>query len=306
MAVKGAKSVKAALQTAWKDAPDNGVNIIEGVFQFKVDSAKYHETEKTVGMKLQYKVIGGNEEYVGETINHFDNLTTQQNMSFFKQKLQKLGIPIPEDFNDIEDGTVASQMEGLCFEGQVKIKDGFVNIYVNKLVDSEEEPAEEEVEVETEEASEESAEEEETEEVEEEETEEEETEEVEEEETEEGKDETEEEESEEEESEEEEETEEEEKEEAEEEGGFPEPEEVASLKMSEVKKHFKDLGVDVNNVVYTKKALETVSKYIYVEGFKPDPVAVKETMKVFKLKASKDPVANRKALKKHIKSLIEG
>ena len=296
MAVKGAKSVKAALKTAWKDAPDNGANIIEGVFQFKVDSAKYHETEKTVGMKLQYKVIGGNEEYVGETINQFDNLTTQQNMSFFKQKLQKLGIPIPEDFNDIEDGTVASQMEGLCFEGQVKIKDGFVNIYVNKLIDGDEEEEEEKTE------------EEETEEVEEEETKEEETEEVEEEETEEGKDETEEEESEEEESEEEEEeeTEEEEKEEAEEEGGFPEPEEVASLKMSEVKKHFKDLGVDVNNVVYTKKALETVSKYIYVEGFKPDPVAVKETMKVFKLKASKDPVANRKALKKHIKSLIEG
>lgn len=269
--MKDAKKVKSSLATAWKDAPDNGCNIIEGVFQFKIDSAKYKESEKSVGIKTTLKVIGGNEEYVGEVIQQYDTLNTPQNMSYFKQKLVKLGVNIPEDFSDIEDGTTCSEMEGLAFEGTVKIKDGFTNIYVNKLIDADDEESEEE----TEEAEEEVEEEDEVEEeIEEEEVEEEEASFPPEEESE------------------------------EEEASFPEPEEVDSMKLVDINKQLKSLEIDIRSITQNKTVLKTISNYIYVKGFKPEPMAVKVTMAAFKIKMSKDPVANRKALQAHIDKLV--
>ena len=133
------KSEKQTLSKMWNKASSSTSNVVAGKYIFKIESAKYNDGDKGPSIREILKVTGGNEEFIGETVSVFNNLSTEQNMSFFKQKLQRLGIDIPEDFTEIEDGTVCEEMEGITFEGELKIKNGFVNVYVNKLVDADDE-----------------------------------------------------------------------------------------------------------------------------------------------------------------------
>lgn len=127
---------KKMLQEMWAGAEDaSGADLPDGTYQFEILSARFHMTDKNKPQfKTKIKVVGGDEEYVDKELEINDNLETKENMGWFKRKLRRLNITVTDDFDDIIDGTVAEEMEGKTFEGQVKTKNDFLNVYVNRLV----------------------------------------------------------------------------------------------------------------------------------------------------------------------------
>lgn len=272
MAVK--KEEKMSLNKMWNKASVSATNVAAGKYMFKIESAKYYAGEKGPSIKEMLKITGGNEEYIGETISQFDNLATEQNMSFFKQKLQRLGIDIPEDFTEIEDGTVCEQMEGLTFEGELKIKNGFVNIYVTKLVDDDEdfeedEDAEEDSE---EESNEEGTDEEDTDAESEEDDEAENTDEEESEDVEEAEESDEDEE---------------EEDDSEEGSEFPTPDEVAVMKAKQVNEILSAIDLDPKEIASPKKVLEGISNYLYTPKYTPEIDVFNMVVKALNVKGLK-------------------
>ena len=126
---------KKMLQQNWDGAKETGGNLPDGTYQFKIIGARFHMSDKgKPQFKTKLELIGGDEELKGEKLEINDNLETSDNMGWFKKKLRRLNIVPPEDVTEITDGTVAEQLEGKTFEGQVKTKNDFMNVYVNRLL----------------------------------------------------------------------------------------------------------------------------------------------------------------------------
>lgn len=141
---------KAALQGMWGSAKQaSTTELPDGTYQFQITGARFHMSNAgKPQFKTKLKVTGGAEDYIGKELEVNDNLETPENMGWFKRKLTRLGIAVPEDIDDIIDGTLAEQMTGKVFEGQAKTKNDFLNVYVNRLlgekpVDNEDEKEEE-------------------------------------------------------------------------------------------------------------------------------------------------------------------
>lgn len=294
----------------WNKASSSTSNVVAGKYIFKIESAKYNDGDKGPSIREILKVTGGNEEFIGETVSVFNNLSTEQNMSFFKQKLQRLGIDIPEDFTEIEDGTVCEEMEGITFEGELKIKNGFVNVYVNKLVDADDEEDDDDDEDNEEEDSNEGKDAEEPEDSEDEE------EESDEEEEEEDEDDADEEDSEEEESEEDDDAEEEESDDSEEEDEeddddgegeeFPTPDEVAAMKAKQVNEVLKAIDLDPKEIASPKKVLEGISNYLYTKKYIPEIDVFNMVVKALNIKGlkGKSSAEKNKAVKQAVENLL--
>ena len=301
----------------WNKASASASNVVAGKYMFKIESAKYQESDKGPSIKEILKITGGNEEFVGETISQYNNLATEQNMSFFKQKLQRLGIDIPEDFTEIEDGTTCEAMEGITFEGEVKIKNGFVNVYVNRLID-EDDADDEDMDDDDDESEDEGEDVEDPEDVEEdsddseEAEEEDDSEEDEDEESDDGDAEEDEEEeddseddSEDEESEEEEESDEEDSEDSDGES-FPTPDEVASMKAKQVNEILSAIDLDPKEIASPKKVLEGISNYLYTKKYTPEIDVFNMVVKALNVKGLKGKTSaeKNKAVKAAVENLL--
>lgn len=280
----------SSLSAMWSKAPASVVNAAAGKYIFKIESCKYEENEKGARIKEILKIVGGNEEFIGEAIPQYDNLATEQNISFFKQKLIKLGIDIPEDFSEIEDGTVCEAMEDIVFEGELKINGAYINVYVTKLADDEEEDGDDDSN--DEEAEEDDSEEEEDSSKEDKDSE----------------DETEEEDEEEDEESKEDEEEEDDTEDAEEEGedNFPTPDEVASMKMKDISSVLSAVGIDSKEVAAPRKIVETMSNYLYTDKYIPEIDGFNALVKVLNIKGLKGLTSKdkNKKVKKAVEALL--
>lgn len=308
------KSEKQTLSKMWNKASSSTSNVVAGKYIFKIESAKYNDGDKGPSIREILKVTGGNEEFIGETVSVFNNLSTEQNMSFFKQKLQRLGIDIPEDFTEIEDGTVCEEMEGITFEGELKIKNGFVNVYVNRLVDADDEDDDDDDEDNEEEDSNEGKDAEEPEDSEDEEDEEDEDgtdeEDSEEEESEEDSaEESEEDDDAEEEESDDSEDEEEEDEESDDDGEgeeFPTPDEVAAMKAKQVNEVLKAIDLDPKEIASPKKVLEGISNYLYTKKYIPEIDVFNMVVKALNIKGlkGKSSAEKNKAVKQAVENLL--
>jgi len=164
------KKEKAMLQQMWEKAEAaSGADLPDGTYQFEVikktkdgKATRFEMSGKgKPTFKTALRVKGGAEEYMGTEFEINDNLETEDNMGWFKKKLNRLNITLPEDVSEIMDGSLAGEMVGKVFEGQVKTKNDFINVYVNRLIgeadeetaDSEEEEEEESEEGDEEESS---------------------------------------------------------------------------------------------------------------------------------------------------------
>lgn len=138
---------KAALQAMWGKAETASNNVPDGTYQFIISGARFHMASTgRPQFKIKVKVKGGAEEYIGKEFEYNNNLETAENMGWFKKTLLRLNITCPEDFDEIVDGTLAEHMVGKVFEGQVKTKNDFLNVYVNRLLGEETVDAQEEAE----------------------------------------------------------------------------------------------------------------------------------------------------------------
>ena len=128
------------LRKAWGNAPmpeDTGAgwDIPDGKYQFKILSAEIGKSGNgRLQATMEIECVGGAEESIGEGGKIFDGLETAENIGWFKRKLARLGYA---DYDLDDFGTIEEIVEGIAgtiFEGQVKHKDGYMNVYANKLV----------------------------------------------------------------------------------------------------------------------------------------------------------------------------
>lgn len=131
------KRERAALKKMFTDSKKEmagGLDLPDGVYAFKIlkKGTKFVMTGK-FRFETAVEVTGGDEDYIGIKGVVSDNLESAQNWAWFRRKLERLHIK-NVSVESLESGELAESMAGRTFEGQVKEKDGFVNLYVNKLV----------------------------------------------------------------------------------------------------------------------------------------------------------------------------
>lgn len=136
-----------AYQKMWEDAKaPGGADIPEGDYEFLIIAAAPHMGQKgKAQMKQTLRIVGGQEDQIGQEFPVSDNLDSPENLGWFTRKLGRLGIEKPESFAEVI-GTgaeaVCHRMIGKKFAGTVKVKNDFMNVYVNRLIGTEEvEPA---------------------------------------------------------------------------------------------------------------------------------------------------------------------
>lgn len=142
---------RAALEKMIAKAPEaTGADLPEGTLEFLIVDAKPQISTKGKPSFLStLQVVGGNDSLIGQKVPIQDNLETPENVAWFKKKLRRLKIeaPTPKELvdqlveGDVGRGSLAHLMKGRKFVGQVRYKDDFMNIYVNRLIGTEEVPA---------------------------------------------------------------------------------------------------------------------------------------------------------------------
>jgi len=133
-------SEKKALQTMWDNAKAPGsVDLPDGKYEFVIVKAK-PVIGKATAIKQVLEVTGGHSDYIGEHVDLWDRLESEDNMGWFKKKAAILGITIPKDIelvfgeSDV-DGSICQQLLGKKFEGAVVTKKDFLNIYCNRFIE---------------------------------------------------------------------------------------------------------------------------------------------------------------------------
>ncbi len=126
---------KEALQKNWGISKATANDIPDGTYQFEIVECNYVVSQSgRPAFKMKAEIIGGNEDYEGQFVTDNNNLESAENMGWFKKKLTRLNVVVPEDFEEIMDGTLTDELVGKTFEGQVKTKNDFLNVYVNRLL----------------------------------------------------------------------------------------------------------------------------------------------------------------------------
>lgn len=112
----------------------------DGKYIFNVDSSVVTEHPKTKNLQIQYvfSIVEGAEEFIGKKVYDWDNLQSTENnpdtVGYTKGRLEMFGIEMDEfDINDLPDAL--ESLVGVRFEGTLKTKGGFQNIYCNELID---------------------------------------------------------------------------------------------------------------------------------------------------------------------------
>jgi len=135
-----AKERKARRNQFKKSSPqgnDQGVNLPEGQYKLKIIKSTFGTDKKGDDYVLNtYKVVGGNEDFIGQKVKKFFYLKTDDQMGWFKGFYEKMGLGKLEDYEDVEDGTVAKRLKGITFEGASvpSKKEGYGNnLFENRL-----------------------------------------------------------------------------------------------------------------------------------------------------------------------------
>lgn len=139
---------RVALEKMWDESKaSGGADLPDGDYVFLIVKAKPNMSDKGMpSFQSVVRVVDGAEAFVGQEVPVRDNLGSADNMGWFKKKLARLGIEIPAKDEMIRqlmnkddgEGSVAAAMVGKKFSGQCKTKNDFMNIYVNKLLGTEE------------------------------------------------------------------------------------------------------------------------------------------------------------------------
>lgn len=122
----------------WGDSGDGGpdaAEVPEAKYQARVVGAELMKSSSgRPQCRWRFKIVGGEEKAIGKVLDTYDGLETPINLGYFKKKLKRMQIALPTDFEEIPD--LLKEAIGAVIEIQVKYKDDFLNVYVNKLVEA--------------------------------------------------------------------------------------------------------------------------------------------------------------------------
>ncbi len=126
----------ADMNKLWGDSGDGGPGadeVPEAQYQAKVKSATLMKSSSgRPQCEWKFKIIGGEEKAIGKVLTVYDGLESPTNMMYFKKKLKRLQLAVPTEFEEIPELLAAAV--GAEVNIQVKYKDDFLNIYINKLL----------------------------------------------------------------------------------------------------------------------------------------------------------------------------
>lgn len=122
------------LDKQWKETADNGsVQLPDGLMIFRIESAVVNRAQQGKGrvqVAMKLRVVAG--EHSGKEVFQYQGLADAVGVGFFKRNMAKLELAPPESLPELP--AWLPRLVGVTFQGQVKNKDGFLNIYPNKRV----------------------------------------------------------------------------------------------------------------------------------------------------------------------------
>lgn len=122
-----------SLQDSWEKAEEGGTTLPDGMYTFKIVSASVGKSQASgrlqLGMKLQV-VVG---EHTGKELMNYQGLDGEQSMSWLKRNMTKLEMQVPSNLMELP--TWCRTLVGVTYQGQVKNKDGFCNVYPQRRVE---------------------------------------------------------------------------------------------------------------------------------------------------------------------------
>jgi hypothetical protein len=133
------------LQNAWEETEPATVGEFAvppvGKHQVRISSAEIIDTKN--GRCIRWEMKGLSKEVKGETYSRLSGIEEPVNISYVKSDLMRLNIAVPSKIKNIQKAL--DRAEGLTIEITVKEKDGYTNIYFNRVLQSvgAEEPADE-------------------------------------------------------------------------------------------------------------------------------------------------------------------
>ncbi len=133
---------KDALEQQWEGAKEGGADMIpDATWQFEIVGFEVVFNSKNTPMvNEKLKVIGGNEDYLDHEFVQRQNLT-EVGMSILKKNLRTLEVESPDSLNALMSKPFWDKMIGIKYSAESKEKKGFLNIYVNSLIEGTGSPA---------------------------------------------------------------------------------------------------------------------------------------------------------------------
>lgn len=127
----------AGLQDAWEKAEEGGIQLPDGMMTFRIESASVGKSQASgrlqLGMKL--KVVVG--EHAGKEVWNYQGLDNATSMTWFKRNMARLEVALPSNLAELPQWC-GPALVGITYQGQVKNKDGFCNIYPQRRVEVDE------------------------------------------------------------------------------------------------------------------------------------------------------------------------
>jgi hypothetical protein len=135
MSVSKAKLKK--LGTNWKKATEREAsgdyeNLEPGIYLCAITGAELGEFADKIKIKWDFTVQEG--ESAGQVQSDFDQLESEDNQYWVQQKLLKLGYELPEDISDLPEILADIAASKPILRCKVVEKDGYINLYMNKVV----------------------------------------------------------------------------------------------------------------------------------------------------------------------------
>ncbi len=129
------------LNTAWKDAkkrePSSFEDLESGVYLMALTGAKVDQFGLNNKLAIQWLYTVQEGDSVGSVQADYDQLETEDNIFWAQSKLQRLGYELPENIKELPEILEDIQNSKPTLRCKVVEKNGYVHVYVNKLVESE-------------------------------------------------------------------------------------------------------------------------------------------------------------------------
>jgi transcription antitermination factor NusG len=106
-----------------------------GLYLAAITSAVLDEFGQNNKLAVQFVFTVQEGESEGQTQSSFDNLETEDNMYWFQNKLSKLGYELPDDISEMPEILEDIEANRPIVKIKVVEKDGYTNVYLNKLVE---------------------------------------------------------------------------------------------------------------------------------------------------------------------------
>jgi len=139
------KLSKSELSKAWKDGYAKKDEFVGG---FEPEDGRYMAAvtlaergdSKASGrdqITMEYTFLDG--DYKGRSTRSYDGLDRPEGIPYVMKRIQALGFEVPEDLDDLEDVLKKITRKRPQVRILIKSKDGFRNIYIDKVMDEEDE-----------------------------------------------------------------------------------------------------------------------------------------------------------------------